>query len=268
MHGELCMQCSGLSSFSYVNWISFRLYRKWRPSKLLLVSVYFIQQHHQLANEKLIQIQRQFLTNTVCVMTVQGGALENKPHMSKAEWKLSCYLNLSLCIWCCGLCWGMYLWVWAHAMPVLCQWKHWTHSVSFTHTRATHSVSEVTASVFLVFMWAVLPYLAGPVDLGAMKDDLLPWTRVPGWSSVLWLTSLPGSWSSSSSLLLFCSPYGISVARLNCLSGLPRIPKLIRRRKERKREKEINRGNIIQFNAVTKSYSGFILIYASAVLCK
>lgn len=80
------------------------------------------------------------------------------------------------------------------------------HAANFPPTH--HSVSEVTdstvAAEFLVFMWVVLPYLGRPVDLGPMKDDLLPRIWMPGWSSLLLLTSLPGSWSSSS-CLLFCS---------------------------------------------------------------
>ncbi len=146
----------------------------------------------------------------MCVMTVQGGVFE----MSHTRVKQNAN---SAAIW-------VFLSVFdpvavlrnafAHAMSVLCQWMCTLTLQKFchfhTHTRASHSVSEVTASTvaaeFLVLMWVVLLYLARPVNLGPMKDDLLPRMRMPGWSSLLLLTSLPGSWSSSSSLLFFCSP--------------------------------------------------------------
>lgn len=71
---------------------------------------------------------------------------------------------------------------------------------------ASHWECEVTALMvaaeFPVFMW-VVRCLERPVDLGPMTDELLPRTWMPGCSSLL--TSPPGSWSSSSLLLFFCS---------------------------------------------------------------
>lgn len=101
---------------------------------------------------------------------------------------------------------------------------HTSNIISFKH--ATQSVSEVTTSVvaaeFLASMWVVLLYLLNPTQFGPIKVDLLPSTWMPGGSSLL-LTSPPAS-----SLLFLCSPWGIKVLRLNCFSGLPRIPNLIK----------------------------------------
>lgn len=74
---------------------------------------------------------------------------------------------------------------------------------TFTYMHASHSASEATVSVIAAergVVWVVT------VHLGPMKDELLPQPQKPGWPSLLFLTSLPGSRSSSSSLLLFCSP--------------------------------------------------------------
>lgn len=149
---------------------------------------------------------------------------ENEPHMK--DWNLSFYLILCF-LYLCD--------VQINVRPLRVH----------TFTCKSFNMQGFQCAVFNLYVdGASMSEKA--VDLCPTKDNSVPWAQIPEWSALL-LTSLSTSLSLSSSKG-FCCPQGSSVLWLNWSKGFPRIPNLIKWKKDFKQTNQTQcylGGNII-----------------------